>query len=87
MLRRRSIAVAERIGNDRLGAVLPQQIIDRLDTKRLQRPILVEGELAERSEALRIHPDQKAAHVTLHLPPIGPLVTVARPLIGVSLRA
>ena len=60
-----SIGLSERISDDRLGAVLLQNKVQRLDPQCLQRRVPVKGQLAQRSEAIRVDPDQQAARVSL----------------------
>jgi hypothetical protein len=61
----KSIGLPKWIGNDRFGAALLEQIIQCLDRERLQCGVLVKGQLAKRSEAIRVDPDQQAAHISL----------------------
>jgi hypothetical protein len=51
--------LAQRIFNDGLETAALEQVIQSLDRERLQRPILVERQLAQRSVAGIVYPDQQ----------------------------
>jgi hypothetical protein len=53
------------VRNYRPSAMLPEQIVKRLDTECLQRRVSVEGQLAKGPEAGSVHPDQHATQITL----------------------
>jgi hypothetical protein len=62
---RASVGLTKWIGNDRFDTVLLEQIVQCLDRERLQGGVLVKRQLPERPQARSVHPDQKAAHVSL----------------------
>jgi hypothetical protein len=64
----RSIALAQGIFNDRLETAAPEQVIQRLDPERLQRPILVKRQLPQLPIAGAVHTDQQAAHISFDPP-------------------